>query len=117
MTHGQRINPRPPTPMNMVMGFEFARIGAKKSEKVFAGHVAEKKKVANLKHSGPTKASLGHALGAQHRREKSVPVDDREKWCLSKFKRVKGTLRAYIDCAPTHALGGKSDHSRSREYM
>jgi len=99
ITHGKRKSERPPTPMEMVLGMEFAKIGARESRERFEGYQQAKKDASAVKHSGPTKASLGHATGALNARRSE---DVKSEWVLSRFRKVKPTMNMaeYLRAAP-----------------
>lgn len=73
---------------------EYARIGAKQSKERFDEHQRIKKEANKFRSSEPTKASMGHAMGAQKHRY--VQESAEAEWRLTRFKNVKGTLAEYI---------------------
>ncbi|CAD7960117.1 unnamed protein product [Amoebophrya sp. A120] len=112
ITHGKRKTERPPTPMEMVLGMEFAKIGARESRQKFDEYQQAKRDAASVKHSGPTKASLGHATGALNARRAAVEKDSRSEWVLSRFKNIKPTMnmQEYLRAAPRPTADKSKDY-------
>ncbi|CAD7940074.1 unnamed protein product [Amoebophrya sp. A25] len=115
VTHGRRKVERPPTPMDMVIGMEFAKIGAKESRERYEHYKQLKKNEASVKQSGPTKASLGHATGALHAKRSGESATKAE-WRLSRFMKVKPTMnmREYLAAGPRP---GMTKSASSKDYI